>query len=182
MADQPIINPNWLTHPTDQVVAVAAYKRVREMWATSVMQEGVVLGPEYFPGLNVSSDAEILTLIRESFNTVSHASSTCKMGQKTDPFAVVDRKARVYGVSNLRVVDASILPFLPPGMPIATICMCLPLLQFQRGPHSGKPLTEYRRSCREDRGRHSSRSVGLPQKTHVIHFTTTLAFPPSHFV
>lgn len=47
--DQPIINPNWLTHPVDQVVAIAAYKRVREFFATSEMQK-ILIGLEYFPG------------------------------------------------------------------------------------------------------------------------------------
>ena len=52
-ADPPIINPQWLTHPTDQAVAVAAYKRVRELFATPAMRS-IQIGPEYFPGANVS--------------------------------------------------------------------------------------------------------------------------------
>lgn len=52
MADPPLIDPKWLTHPTDQAVAVAGYKRVRELFATSAMKE-VVIGNEYFPGTNV---------------------------------------------------------------------------------------------------------------------------------
>ena len=38
-----------------------------------------------------------------------------------DTMAVVDNEARVIGVNNLRVVDASAMPFLPPGHPQATI-------------------------------------------------------------
>lgn len=52
MADQPLINPQWLTHPTDQAVAVAAYKRVRELFATPAMRS-IQIGSEYFPGTNV---------------------------------------------------------------------------------------------------------------------------------
>ena len=40
----------------------------------------------------------------------SHVSCTCKMGPASDPMAVVDQYARVYGVDGLRVVDASIMP------------------------------------------------------------------------
>lgn len=52
MADPPLINPGWLTHPADQEVAVAGYKRVRELFATSAMKP-VLIGNEYFPGTNV---------------------------------------------------------------------------------------------------------------------------------
>ena len=121
-SDQPLINPNWLTSPTDQQVAVAAYKRARQVFESPVMQQHAVIGPEYFPGANVTSDAEILTLIRQSFNTLSHPTSTCKMGRRNDSSAVVDAQGRVYGVQNLRVVDASSLPFLPPGLPMGTLC------------------------------------------------------------
>jgi choline dehydrogenase len=36
--------------------------------------------------------------------------------------AVIDSQARVIGVHNLRVVDASSFPLLPPGHPTSTIC------------------------------------------------------------
>jgi choline dehydrogenase len=44
------------------------------------------------------------------------------MGISTDPEAVVDSRARVFGTKKLRIVDASIMPFLPPGHPQALIC------------------------------------------------------------
>ena len=37
------------------------------------------------------------------------------MGLKTDKYAVVDNSGNVHGLSNLRVVDASIMPFAPNG-------------------------------------------------------------------
>lgn len=44
------------------------------------------------------------------------------MGTKNDTNAVVDTNGLVYGVHNLRIVDASIFPLLPPGHPQATVC------------------------------------------------------------
>ena len=120
--DQPLINPNWLTSPTDQQVAIAAYKRARQVFESPVMRENVDIGPEYFPGANVTTDEEILNLIKGSFNTLNHPTSTCKMGMSNDTAAVVDTHGRVYGVQSLRVVDASSLPLLPPGLPQGTIC------------------------------------------------------------
>ena len=121
MADQPLINPNWLTDPADVQVAIAGYKRVRQLFATKALAP-VLIGPEYFPGPSVQTDAELLHLIRQSLNTVFHAAATCSMGKTSDPKAVVDSKAKVIGVKNLRVVDASAFPFLPPGHPMATVC------------------------------------------------------------
>jgi choline dehydrogenase len=117
----PSINPNWLTHPGDQEVAIAWYRRMREVWDTQELRSIRVGSKEAFPGLDKQTDKEILDVIRSSLMTVWHASSTCKMGKKEDSMAVVDSKARVFGVENLRVVDASAFPFLPPGHPQSTI-------------------------------------------------------------
>jgi len=70
----------------------------------------------------VSSDADLLQLIKKSVGSVFHASCTCAMGRKDDKNAVVDSDANVIGVKGLRVVDASAFPFLPPGHPMATVC------------------------------------------------------------
>ncbi|KAL9005237.1 MAG: hypothetical protein Q9188_001959 [Gyalolechia gomerana] len=121
MTDRPIINLNFLTHPADQELAVQGFKRAREIW--KVLQDGgLTIGTdEYFPGPNITSDKDIVDSIQRSLMTVHHASGTCKMGKPDDNMAVVDSKARVHGTQNLRVVDASAFPFLPPGHPQSTI-------------------------------------------------------------
>lgn len=45
------------------------------------------------------------------------------MGPPSDPEAVVDPRLRVYGVTGLRVVDASIMPVIPTGHTNAIIFM-----------------------------------------------------------
>jgi choline dehydrogenase len=120
-ADPPLINPNWLTHPTDQAVAITAFKRAREIGTTRAMRN-ITIGQEFFPGLEVQTDAQILDLVSRALLPVSHAACTCRMGRGTDRMAVVDPHARVYGVQGLRVVDASSMPILVPGHPMATIC------------------------------------------------------------
>jgi choline dehydrogenase-like flavoprotein len=82
----------------------------------------IVIGEEYYPGEGVQTDQEILEWIRDNLMTLWHPSRTCKMGTADDPMAVVDSKARVFGVNRLRVVDASAVPFLPPGHPQSTCC------------------------------------------------------------
>jgi len=45
------------------------------------------------------------------------------MGKAGDAMAVVDSRARVFGVKGLRVVGVSVFALLPPGNPQSTICM-----------------------------------------------------------
>jgi choline dehydrogenase-like flavoprotein len=44
---------------------------------------------------------------------MAHPIGTCAIGRPNDPMAVVDRTCRVYGVENLRIVDASVMPRIP---------------------------------------------------------------------
>jgi choline dehydrogenase len=44
------------------------------------------------------------------------------MGKENETMAVVDSKARVFGVSNLRVIDSSSFRFTPPGHTQAATC------------------------------------------------------------
>ncbi|KAH7413985.1 hypothetical protein DE146DRAFT_731532 [Phaeosphaeria sp. MPI-PUGE-AT-0046c] len=127
----PAIDPNWLSDPADQELAIAWYRRMREVFTTKeVTSQLEEVGVEKYPGLDKDSDEQILAVIRDSAITVWHASSTCKMGksvlrsgirERVDEMDVVDSEAKVFGVDGLRVVDASIFPFLPPGHPQSTI-------------------------------------------------------------
>lgn len=119
-SDLPIFSPNWLTHPTDQAVAIASFKRCRAVFASPAIQP-ILIGEEHIPGPHVSTDEQILEYIQQAATTVYHAACTCKMGRDDDEMAVLDSRARVRGVKRLRVVDASSFPILPPGHPIATI-------------------------------------------------------------
>lgn len=121
MTDPPIINPNWLTDPADQELAIASFRRSREMWEYLEQNNVTATDYETLPGLNVTSDEDILAYISKSFMTIYHAAATCKMGRENDTMAVVDSATRVYGVQGLGVVDASAFPFLPPGHPQSTI-------------------------------------------------------------
>ena len=121
--DLPVVDPKWLTDPADQEVAIAAYKRVRQAFASKAMAAVLADPVEYFPGPAIQSDAQILETVRNTLHTVYHASGTCKMGKSEDATAVVDSAGRVFGTQGLRVVDASIFALLPPGHPQSTVYM-----------------------------------------------------------
>ncbi|VEN37541.1 unnamed protein product, partial [Callosobruchus maculatus] len=55
--------------------------------------------------------------------TIFHPVGTCKMGPPNDPGAVVDHELKVYGIKNLRVVDASIMPKIVRGNTNAPVLM-----------------------------------------------------------
>ena len=121
MSDPPVVDPAYLSHPADREMMIAGFKRNRQAWAT--------LGPilasndELVPGFNVTSDEQILKFIEGSIKPVDHSMASNRMGKARDPRAVVDTKGRVYGVRGLRVVDASVFPFLLPGHIQASVYM-----------------------------------------------------------
>jgi choline dehydrogenase/5'-oxoaverantin cyclase/versicolorin B synthase len=119
-AVNPVISPNWLTDPRDQELAIAAFRRGRQLFNTKAIKPIVIA--EAYPGADITTDEQILEIIRESANPVYNAAGTNRMGKSNDPKAVVDSNGQVIGAKNLRVVDASIFPFLPPGQPSATVC------------------------------------------------------------
>lgn len=122
--DPPVFDLAWLSDPADAEVAVAAFKRCREALADPSL-DTIRVGAEFAPGANVTTDEDILSYIRQTVSTVWHASGTCKMGkgEDVDPMAVVDSRARVFGVEGLRVVDASSFPFAVPANPQSTVYM-----------------------------------------------------------
>lgn len=119
-AIDPVISPNWLTDPRDQDVAIAAFRRGRDLFSTNAIRP--IVNSEAYPGTNVTTNEEILEIIKASANSVYNAAGTCKMGKPDDLMAVVSSTCKVFGVENLRLVDASAFPFLPPGQPSATVC------------------------------------------------------------
>ncbi|KAL6232367.1 hypothetical protein BDW75DRAFT_217952 [Aspergillus navahoensis] len=120
MNDPPVFDLGFLTHPADREVAVAAMRRIRQVFAAI---SEITIGDEVVPGADVETDEELLNFIRDTIVPVYHVAGSCAMGRADDPRAVVDPQARVIGVNNLRVVDASIFPTLPPGHPQSTCYM-----------------------------------------------------------
>jgi choline dehydrogenase len=79
-------------------------------------------GGETSPGPAVETDEEILDWVARDAETALHPSCTCRMGR--GGLSVVDPATmRVHGVDGLRVVDASVFPFVTNGNIYAPVMM-----------------------------------------------------------
>lgn len=61
------------------------------------------------------TDEYFICLAKSYTSTAYHPVGSCKMGPKSDAKAVLDNGLRVYGVGNLRVVDAAMMPLIVRG-------------------------------------------------------------------
>lgn len=76
------------------------------------------LNPAVIPGcsgLVYLSDDFWRCFARHYSQTIYHPVGTCKMGPRSDYMAVVDPRLKVHGVRGLRVIDASIMPYIVSG-------------------------------------------------------------------
>lgn len=105
----PVIEPNYLSDDSDKQELISALRLARQVARQAALAK--LIERETRPGVNVQSDDELLAYIKESGQTSWHPIGTCKMG--TDDMAVVDEHLKVRGVTNLRVVDSSIMPTMP---------------------------------------------------------------------
>ena len=114
-AANPDILVNYLATARDRQVAANAIRVTRRIVRQSAMAR---FNPrERWAGADVA-DAEEAGLIEAAANSGSsifHPVGTAKMGQPSDPMAVVDAELRVMGLQGLRVIDASVMPSLISG-------------------------------------------------------------------
>ncbi len=114
----PAIVPRYLSAAKDRDAMVAGLRALRGIMAAPALAP--FIEAEHDPGPSCASD-DFLEFARRKGSTVYHPTSTCRMGD--DPTAVVDARLRVRGVSNLRIVDASIMPALVSGNTNAAVIM-----------------------------------------------------------
>jgi len=110
---RPRIRFNYLSHPDDLVEMRACVRLTREIFAQAPFDP--YRGREIQPGADVVTDAAIDEFIRAKVESAYHPSCSCRMGDPSDPAAVVDPETRVIGLAGLRVVDSSIMPSITTG-------------------------------------------------------------------
>ncbi len=110
--DAPLhVDPNYLAEEADMKSLLASVKLCRQIGEANALAEWCER--EVCPGPDVQSEEALRDYTRRAAVTYHHMAGTCKMG--VDAMAVVDPELRVYGVQNLRVADASIMPLVTSG-------------------------------------------------------------------
>lgn len=125
MQSMPVIEMGWLDHPSDRVRLREAVRLALRLMGSAEMAK-VIEGPIAPAPEEVnadSTDAAIDHWVATNAITSHHQSSTCRIGDPSDPAAVCDEQGRVLGTSKLRVVDASLMPDCPRANTQATTYM-----------------------------------------------------------
>ena len=103
---------NYLSTQEDREIAGKSLKIVRNIVMKSKAYKEY--GPEELrPGINITDNEELATEAGKFANTIFHPVSTCRMGK--DENAVVSDRLIAHGLSNLRIVDASVMPHITSG-------------------------------------------------------------------
>lgn len=118
--DKPELRFNYLSTDQDRREWKEAIRAARTIMTQPAFDP--FNGGELSPGPTVSTDEEILDWVRHDAETALHPCGTAKMG--TGPDAVVDPLTmKVRGVEGLRVVDASVMPYVTNGNIYAPVMM-----------------------------------------------------------
>jgi choline dehydrogenase len=105
----PALQFNYLSTAQDRREWVEAITVARQILGQPAFER--YDGGELSPGPGVATDEQILAWVGSDAETALHPSCTARMG--TDDGAVVDPATmRVHGIDGLRVVDASVFPFI----------------------------------------------------------------------
>ena len=105
---EPRIEHHLLADAEDLRRQLAGARLARRLLASAAFRP--FFTAERLPGPAIQSDDEWIGYLRRTTSLGYHPVGTCRMG--TDRSAVVSPELQVYGVENLRVVDASIMPRL----------------------------------------------------------------------
>ncbi|KAK4993384.1 hypothetical protein LTR66_006019 [Elasticomyces elasticus] len=109
-AGKPVINPNYLGCEYDLQAAIAATKFNRKIASTAPLKDAWI--DEYEPGSAVGTEAQWRDFAKNTTLSLYHPVGTCAMLPRNES-GVVSPELIVYGTSNLRIVDASVVPILP---------------------------------------------------------------------
>ena len=113
--EYPRIDPRYLSHPADlEILSTIALQTQAvaktDPFASLLKDKASVYAPNYYE----ITPENVEEHVKNTLSTLYHPIGTCSMMPEKDN-GVVDSNLKVYGTSNVRVIDASIAPLLPRG-------------------------------------------------------------------
>ena len=109
----PEIKFNYLSHPDDLPDFRKALNLSREILAQPAMAP--FYDYEIQPGAEAQTDAQLDEFIRNQAESAYHPCGTCRLGQETDPLAVISPDCQVIGTESLFCADSSLFPRITNG-------------------------------------------------------------------
>ncbi|KAG0136709.1 hypothetical protein HOY82DRAFT_667459 [Tuber indicum] len=139
-AEEPLINPQYFSHPYDVRIAVETVKATVKIFKTKSLsalfigmefvgatedppfirdnpeqeeknlEKAKLSGGFYINGIELTDAGIEKWLRKKGLGQGYHGMGTCRMGAASDPMRVVDSGGRVVGVKGLRVADTSVIP------------------------------------------------------------------------
>jgi len=107
----PLIDPNYWADPYDRECAIKGLRLAREILRQPALKPFVMA--ERMPGDDVRTDEQLAEYAYRTCKTDHHPAGTCAMGSGEN--AVVTPDLRLLGLLGIRVVYASVMPFVPSG-------------------------------------------------------------------
>ncbi|KAK0460487.1 aryl-alcohol oxidase precursor [Desarmillaria tabescens] len=102
--DPPLINPNYLSHSQDLDVMKYAMASAKKFATASILEDYI---------LEMTTDVTEDDDVRNTVGSIYHPVGTASMSPEDADWGVVDPDLKLKGAKGVRIVDASVLPFIP---------------------------------------------------------------------
>ncbi|RVE52915.1 hypothetical protein evm_002392 [Chilo suppressalis] len=126
---KPLIYPSFLKDSSDEKKLLEGIQEITKLFDTEVFKSAEI---EFDPRPILNNECKNFERVSEEFwsciirhftSPLHNYAGTCKMGPTKDPESVVDHTLRVYGTTNLRIADTSIMPKITRGSTAAPVIM-----------------------------------------------------------
>ncbi|KAI0342707.1 GMC oxidoreductase [Trametopsis cervina] len=122
--DQPLIDPHYLEDSNDLKLLVRGVRLIDQISKKKPIADRIDHSqdncPSFHHDFSDKTDEEVAQFVRENLDTLYHPACTARMAPLEDG-GVVDPHLRVYGISNLRIADASVFPSIIAGHTTAPV-------------------------------------------------------------
>ncbi|KAJ3567241.1 hypothetical protein NP233_g6493 [Leucocoprinus birnbaumii] len=114
--DQPNIDPALRSSEIDTAIILEGYRSAERLMGSHAFSDHItgLVVPLPLSGTSLT-DQEFVQYLRTNATHFGHGVGSCSMAPRGASWGVVDPSFRVQKVTGLRIVDASVLPFVPSG-------------------------------------------------------------------